>query len=63
MATKTKTKTKKDIVNTLVDIIVDRDSIKKIVIGKNGSRLKKASIRMKDMWAYYKNKTLLYGNP
>ena len=28
-----------------------------------GNRLKKASIRMKDMWAYYKNKTLLYGNP
>lgn len=31
---------KKDIVNIGVDIIVDRDSIKKIVIGKNGSRLK-----------------------
>lgn len=29
-----------DIVNIMVDIIVDRDSIKKIVIGKNGSRLK-----------------------
>ena len=35
---------KKDIVNILVDIIVDRDSIKKIVIGKNGSRLKKVGI-------------------
>lgn len=31
---------KKDIVNIGVDIIVDRDSVKKIVIGKNGSRLK-----------------------
>ena len=31
---------KSDIVNINVDIIVDRDSIKKIVIGKNGERLK-----------------------
>ena len=31
---------KKDIINIMVDIVVDRDSIKKIVIGKNGSRLK-----------------------
>lgn len=31
---------KKDIVNISVDIIVDRDNIKKIIIGKNGSRLK-----------------------
>ena len=31
---------KKDIVNIAVDIIVDRDSIKKIVIGKKGARLK-----------------------
>lgn len=30
----------KDIININVDIIVDRDSIKKIVIGANGSRLK-----------------------
>ena len=35
---------KKDIVNILVDIIVDRDSIKKIVIGKSGNRLKKVGI-------------------
>lgn len=35
---------KKDIVNILVDIIVDRDSIKKIVIGKNGNRLKRVGI-------------------
>ncbi len=31
---------KKNIVNIMVDIVVDRDSIKKIVIGKNGTRLK-----------------------
>lgn len=31
---------KKDIVNIIVDIIVDRDNIKRIIIGKNGSRLK-----------------------
>ncbi|MBE6141046.1 MAG: GTPase Era [Firmicutes bacterium] len=31
---------KKEIINILVDIIVDRDSLKKIIIGKNGSRLK-----------------------
>ena len=30
----------KDIVNISVDIIVDRDNIKRIIIGKNGSRLK-----------------------
>ena len=31
---------KKDIVNISVDIIVDRDNVKRIIIGKNGSRLK-----------------------
>lgn len=39
---------KKDIVNILVDIIVDRDSIKKIVIGKNGNRLKKIGIEARE---------------
>ena len=39
---------KKDIVNILVDIIVDRDSIKKIVIGKNGNRLKKVGIEARE---------------
>ena len=34
----------KDIININVDIIVDRDSIKKIIIGKNGSRLKQVGI-------------------
>ena len=32
---------RKDIVNINVDIIVDRDNIKRIIIGKNGSMLKK----------------------
>lgn len=32
---------KKDIININVDIIVDRDAIKKIIIGKQGARLKK----------------------
>ena len=31
---------KKEIVNISVDIIVDRDNIKRIIIGRNGSRLK-----------------------
>lgn len=31
---------KKDIVNIVVDIIVDRDNLKGMIIGKNGSRLK-----------------------
>lgn len=35
---------KKDIVNITVDIIVDRDSIKKIVIGKQGQLLKTVGI-------------------
>ena len=36
----TKYEEKKDIININIDIIVDRDSLKKIVIGKNGSMLK-----------------------
>jgi len=35
---------KKDIANIVVDIIVDRDSIKKIVIGKKGTLLKQVGI-------------------
>ncbi|MEG1149922.1 MAG: GTPase Era [Bacilli bacterium] len=31
---------KKDLVNILVDIVIDRESLKKIIIGHNGSRLK-----------------------
>lgn len=36
---------KKDIINIHVDIIVDRDTIKKIVIGKKGERLKDVGTR------------------
>ncbi len=36
---------KKDLINVSVDIIVDRDSIKKIVIGKKGARLKEVGIK------------------
>ncbi len=36
----TRFENKKDILNIYVDIIVDRDSIKKIIIGKGGSKLK-----------------------
>ena len=36
---------KKDIINIHVDIIVDRDTIKKIVIGKKGERLKEVGTR------------------
>ncbi len=39
---------KKDIINILIDIIVDRDSIKKIIIGKNGNRLKKVGIEARE---------------
>ncbi len=35
---------KKDIINICVDIIVDRDSIKKIIIGKKGDTLKQVGI-------------------
>lgn len=35
---------KKDIININVDIIVDRDAIKKIIIGKQGTRLKKVGM-------------------
>lgn len=35
---------KKDLLNICVDIIVDRDSLKKIVIGKKGERLKSVGI-------------------
>lgn len=44
---------KKDIININVDIIVDRDTIKKIIIGKKGERLKevgtKARIELENM--------------
>lgn len=40
----TKYEEKDDLVSVAVDIIVDRESIKKIVIGKKGERLKKVGI-------------------
>lgn len=40
----TKFEEKKDIVNISVDIIVDRDSIKRIVIGRGGERLKNVGV-------------------
>jgi len=46
----TKFEEEKNIININVDIIVDRDSLKKIIIGKNGSRLKEVGIyARKDM--------------
>ena len=35
---------KSDIINICIDIIVDRDSVKKIIIGRNGSKLKQIGI-------------------
>ncbi len=39
---------KKDLIEIHVDIIVDRDSIKKIVIGKKGERLKEVGTRARE---------------
>lgn len=50
----------KDIVNIGVDIIVDRDSIKKIVIGKHGERLKNVgTLARKDIEAMLGKKVYL----
>ena len=38
-------KKRKNIINIHVDIIVDRDTIKKIIIGKKGERLKDVGTR------------------
>lgn len=43
----TKFEEKENLVNINVDIIVDRDSIKKIVIGKNGERLKQVGTEVR----------------
>ena len=40
----TKYEEKSDIINISVDIIVDRDSLKKIIIGRGGERLKEVGI-------------------
>ncbi len=51
---------KKDIVNIGVDIIVDRDNIKKIIIGKKGERLKEVGIKSRlDLENYFKKKVYL----
>ena len=51
---------RKDIVNINVDIIVDRDNIKRIIIGKNGSMIKEIGIRARrDIEAYFDKKVYL----
>ncbi len=51
---------KKNIVNITVDIIIDRDSIKKIIIGKDGSLLKAVGIEArKDIEALLAKKVYL----
>lgn len=51
---------KKDIVNICIDIIVDRDSIKKIIIGKGGNKLKEIGIEArKDIEALLGKKVYL----
>lgn len=47
---------KKDIINIGVDIIVDRDTVKKIVIGKRGERLKEIGTRARIELEHYFNK-------
>ncbi len=56
----TKFENKKDILNIYVDIIVDRDSIKKIIIGKQGSKLKAVGIEArKDLERLFGKKVYL----
>ena len=51
---------KKNIVNITVDVIVDRDSVKKIIIGKQGSLLKEVGIEArKDIEALLGKKVFL----
>ena len=51
---------KKDIVEVYVDIIVDRDSLKKIIIGKGGSMLKQiGSLARQDMESMFGKKVYL----
>lgn len=53
-------KIKKDLVEVYVDIIVDRDSIKKIIIGKNGMMLKKVgTLARKDIELMFDKKVYL----
>ncbi len=56
----TKFENKKDIINIFVDIIVDRDSIKKIIIGKQGNKLKNIGIEArKDLEKLFGKKVYL----
>lgn len=49
-----------DIVRIQVDIIVERDNLKKIIIGKNGSMLKKiGSLAREDLEEYFSKKVYL----
>lgn len=51
---------KKDIINISVDIVVDRDSIKKIIIGKRGDKLKSVGIEArKDLERLFGKKVYL----
>ncbi|MBE6154058.1 MAG: GTPase Era [Firmicutes bacterium] len=51
---------KKDLIEVHVDIIVDRDSIKKIVIGKKGDRLKEiGTLARKELEGMYNKKVYL----
>ncbi len=51
---------KKDIINIYVDIIVDRDSIKKIIIGKQGTKLKNIGVEArKDLERLFGKKVYL----
>lgn len=56
----TKVNEKKDIFEIMIDIIVERDSIKKIIIGKRGSKLKEIGIEARsDMEKYLGKKVFL----
>ena len=51
---------KKDIINVGVDIIVDRDTIKKIIIGKKGERLKEiGTLARKELEDFFGKKVYL----
>ena len=51
---------KKDLIEVHVDIIVDRDSIKKIIIGKKGERLKEIGTEArKELESNFKKKVYL----
>jgi len=51
---------KKDLIEVHVDIIVDRDSIKKIIIGKKGDRLKEiGTLARKELEGMYNKKVYL----